>query len=297
MPPVGRVIAGQRRGEPGAQLVGDHDVQQRVERLATPGGGDLADGAAGRVGVLGGECLGDDQPVPLRQAAQHARLLRGRTLGEPATHLGVGERGQPLGHRQMHRVPPARQPVEHEAGQERQPDLHGLRQGERHHPAAALGGDFAGAQLPLVPIGVRRRDAQQVPVQRSVGGNRHVGEQRDVVVGEARQAAGDDRLERGARMVAEAGRQGNQFLPRRAAGRYRLPATVVVGRRLRGRQPERAGAQCVVKQRDHPLDLLRARIAADGIAAHRRQPKCRMANQEAGIDGDAAVEAGEPVTE
>ena len=82
-PPVGRVVTGQRRAPPGAQLVGDHDVQQRVERLATSGGGDLADAAARRVGVLGRERLGDEQPVPLGEAAQHARLLGGGALREP----------------------------------------------------------------------------------------------------------------------------------------------------------------------------------------------------------------------
>ncbi len=38
-------------------------------------------------------------------------------------------------------------------------------------------------------------------------------------------------------------------------------------------------------------------LAADGVAAHRGQPKRRMANQETGIDRDAAVEAVEPVAE
>ena len=52
-----------------------------------------------------------------------------------------------------------------------------------------------------------------------------------------------------------------------------------------------------MKHRDHSLDLLSRGLAADGVAAHRGEPKCRMADQEAGIDRDAAVEAAEPVTE
>ena len=154
-----------------------------------------------------------------------------------------------------------------------------------------------GAQLPLVPVRVRRRDAQQVPVQRPVGGNGHVGEQGEVVVGEARQAAGDDRLERGARMVTEGGRQRHQFVARRTARRHRLAGPVIVGRRLRGRQPESAGVQGVVQHGDHLLDLLWAGLAADGVAAHRGQPQRRVTDQETGIDGDPAVEAVEPVAE
>ena len=62
-------------------------------------------------------------------------------------------------------------------------------------------------------------------------------------------------------------------------------------------KPERAGGQRVVQQRDHLLDLLVGGLAADGVAAHRRQPKRRVTDQEAGVDGDTSIEPVEPVAE
>ena len=172
-----------------------------------------------------------------------------------------------------------------------------MRQRERDDAAAALRGDFRRAQLLFVPFGVPRRDAEDVPVERPVGGPRHVGEQRDLVVGEARQAAGDDRLELGARMRAHRCRQRQELLARRAARRHRLALAVVVGVRLRRRQPERTVGQRRTEQRGHLVDLLGRRLAADRVVAHRRQPNRRVADQEAGVDGRAPVEPRQPVAE
>ena len=147
------------------------------------------------------ERFDDDQPLPIGKAAKDSRLFRVGALVQTATHLGIGECLDPVGHRQVHRLAPARQPVEHEARQEGQPDLRRVRQRERDDAAAMLRGDFRCAQLLFVTFRIGRRDAEHVPVQRPVGRPRHVGQQRDVVVGEAGQAAGDDRLELGARMV------------------------------------------------------------------------------------------------
>ncbi len=295
--PVRLVVAERPRREPGSQLVGDHDVEQRVERLFASGLGDLSDGAAGRVGVLWGESLDEDQPFPIGKAAKDSGLLRVGTLVEPSAHLRIGERPHALGHRQVHGLPPAGQPVEHKAGQERQPDLRRVRQRERDDAAASFRGDFRCAQLLFVAFGVARRDAKDVPVQRPVGGPRHVGEQRDVVVGEARKAAGDDRLELGARVLVNGRRQRQEFLARRAARRHRLTLAVVVGVRLRRRQTERTVGQRGTEQRGHLLDLLGRRLAADRVVAHRRQPNRTVAHQEAGVDGRAPVEPCQPIAE
>ena len=52
-----------------------------------------------------------------------------------------------------------------------------------------------------------------------------------------------------------------------------------------------------MQQHDHPRDLRTAGFVADGIGAHRGQPQGRMTDQEARVDGDAAVQAGQPVAE
>ena len=75
--PARVVVARGRRQKHGAQLVGDDDVAQRVERRpARARLGDLADRRALERLVLGRERLDDREALPVREAAEHARVGR-----------------------------------------------------------------------------------------------------------------------------------------------------------------------------------------------------------------------------
>ena len=142
--------------------------------------GDVADRAAGRVVVLGGEGLDDLEPLPVREAAQDAGLLRVRTRVEAATHLGIGERAAAA------RAPAgASSPASPGSPSSTKPDRNDSRiciecgsvSATTRPPRSAA--TSPAAQLLLVPGRVRGRDAEHVPVERAVGGQRHVGDQVD----------------------------------------------------------------------------------------------------------------------
>ena len=76
-----------------------------------------------------------------------------------------------------------------------------LRQRERDDARAPRRGAGAGVELLLVHAA--RRDAEHVPVERTVGGDRHLGQEVDVVVAEPVEATGDDQLELRARVAVQ----------------------------------------------------------------------------------------------
>ena len=187
-PPVGGVVAERRGREPGAQLVGDHDVEQGVERLPTAGGGDLARHVRPVASAFcGGEGLDDDQPLPVAPGRAACRPppsgRRRRAGGVPPDRRARPNRsgtGRCIVSRQPG-SPSSTKPVRNDS---RIFMACGRVSATTRPPRSAA--TVGGAQLPLVPGRIGRRDAEQVPVERPVGGHRHVGEQGDLVVGEAR---------------------------------------------------------------------------------------------------------------
>ncbi len=90
-----------------------------------------------------------------------------RVLVEPAPGFGVGERAHSFLDRQGEGLPPARKPIEHEPGEERETDPHALGQGQGDDPAAL--GRGAAARVELAFVIAAGRDAEHVPVERAVG--------------------------------------------------------------------------------------------------------------------------------
>ncbi len=76
-----------------------------------------------------------------------------------------------------------------------------------------------------------------------------------------------------------------------------MALAVVVGVRLRRRQPQCTVAKRNTEQRGHLFDLLRRRLATHRVIAHRRQPNRTVAHQKTGVDGRAPVESCQPVAE
>ena len=133
----------------------------------------------------------------------------------------------------MQRLAPAGEPVEDEAGEERQPYPHLVWQRQRDEPAAALGDAVCCRELSLVVVHPGRRHSEHVPVDRAVGPGGHAREQVDVVVAEAVDAAGVDELQRRPRMLPRRRRERDELSRRGGARRHRPAGGVVVGRRLR----------------------------------------------------------------
>ena len=111
----------------GAQLVGDDDVEERVERrLALFLRRCRRSCRPSNARVSGVNAFDDLEALPAGEVREHAGLGGVGLLVEPGAHGRVGERADALGHRQRDGLAPARQAVEHEPGEEREPDLHAL---------------------------------------------------------------------------------------------------------------------------------------------------------------------------
>ena len=133
---VGRSREPARRPEPGAELVGDDDVEERIEGVLAPLGRDVGDAAAGVGAGLLGEGLDQLQDGPVGEAPQHARLVGRRPRGEPPADTVIAESPDPLGDREREDLPPARKAVERRPGEEAHPHAVARRQRQRDHPGA-----------------------------------------------------------------------------------------------------------------------------------------------------------------
>ena len=93
---------------------------------------------------------------------------------------------------------------------------------------------------------------------------------------------------------------GGEALHLGAAGgprRHGLAVPVVVRVHLRGREAERTVLERGVQRRLHGVDVRVGRGAADRPVAHDEAAQRRVADEEAGVDRDTAVEAAEPIAE
>ncbi len=195
-----RVVAPRRRHEHRAELVGDDDVEHRVERVGAALGGDVGDGAAREALVLGRKGLADLEPVPAQHGAEQAgvglgglSLRRRRTSGSARARIFSSSGSAIVGP----------QPG---SASKRNPDRK-LRWScitagtdEREDAAALLGGAIGRRELVAVRV-TPGPDDEHVPVQRPPRCRRHRGHERDVLVGERPDRR--DELERRAGMVAD----------------------------------------------------------------------------------------------
>ena len=94
------------------------------------------------------------------------------------------------------------------------PHPHEVGKRERDDVRALLRGAVARRELLLVDLH-RREAAEQVPVERTVGGERHVRHELDALGGDL--AHRRDELERGPGMVPHGPREGEELLARRRA--------------------------------------------------------------------------------
>jgi hypothetical protein len=163
----------------------------------------------------------------------------------------------------------------------------------RPPPPGAVGGQ----QLARDPCRDGGVDGQHVPVEGAPGGGGHVDEQLDLGVAELVQAAGHDRLDLGARVLAHGAAERDQFVARGVPGGDRPAVAVRVGGGLGGGQAPGALRHGLLQQRDHGVELGGRRGAADGVGAHHVAPQRAVADHEAGVDGGAAVEGVEVVAE
>ena len=138
--PVLVVQLGHRRSEAGPEPVGDHCVKQSVEGILSALHGNVAHASPLERRVRRVEGLCELELAPVGQIAEHPRLGRGRSLGQPLAHSRVGQRFQAVGDRERHGGTPIGETVQDGAGKERQPDGHGLGQGQGDYPRSLFRG-------------------------------------------------------------------------------------------------------------------------------------------------------------
>ena len=243
------------RPQPGAQAVGHDDVEQRVERLHAALVRHLAHASPSTPAFSGANV----SSMISRSHTARCRRIPASSDCAPASRrrrvVGIRQRRHALGRREGEDLAPARQAVEDGAVLEAQAHLHGVGQRQRHHGRPAGGGGRPGGQLAPGAVGVHGRDAEDVPVDRSVRQQRHGGQEVDVLLAEAVQAAGDDELDRGALVLAHGGGQALHLLPGRGARGHGLAVAVVVRVHLRGGEAERALLERGVQGRLHGVDV------------------------------------------
>ena len=224
------------RPQPGAQVVGDHHVEQRVEGVLARVADDVAHRPALVGGVGGTERLVDDQVLPPGQGADDAGLLRLRRGVEPgAARRGPTASGCARGRagRTSRRQPGRASRMAPWANDSRSFMVWGSVSATTVAPRAAAAVDAA--SWCSSPPGFMRRHPEHVPVGRTVGEQRQRGHELDLVLAEPVEAPGHDELEGGARVAATAPRTAP-----RAPGagartrRHGHAVAVVVGGGLRG---------------------------------------------------------------
>ncbi len=162
-------------------------------------------------------------------------------------------------------------------------------------PAAAAA--VRGRELAGGLVGGPRVDGQEVPVERTTSRRGHGHHQVDLVVAEGVEAAVGDVFERGPRMIADHLAE-RQHLPAvGVTGGDRVAVTVGVGPGLRRREPEAAGLDRLGQQRAHGGQLLVVRHLAGPLCAHHPAADGAVADQEAGVDAQIALEPSEVLAE
>ena len=234
------------------QAIGQHDVDQHVDRIGAALGGDVG-----------------DRPPDQRLRRRARARRRSRAARAARSRRARGEPLRPHPHGASRASPGRRSPVRRSSGlsatTSRQPGRSSsmrlarsrMRSGkrERDDVRACCGGVVARGELLLVDL--RGGEApEQVPVQRPVGRQRHVGHQLDAIGADL--AHRGDELERRPFVVAYRACERQELVVRRGAGRHRVAVAVGVRLAERRRHAERPARHRLVRERDHRRDLLRA---------------------------------------
>ena len=259
--------------------------------VAAPGGGDVADAAAlasafsaANVSTTSSrsQCARPrSTPASFDECAPSARRRRAR-----------GRRGRP-GARAPADAMISRQPGSPSSTKPERNDSRicmRLRQRERDDPAAAFGGDSSGAQLVSCPAGLAAVTPSTFQLSgRSAASDMSVSRSTSSSVKPLRQPAMiSSSVVPG--MVAHGRRKRDQLVARRAARRHRIAVAVVVGRRLRGREAHRARVEARRAARRPSARSARAGAGSPTASlAHHGAAQRRVADEEAGVDRDAAL--------
>ncbi len=236
---------------------------------------------------LGAERLEEHVAGPVADRSYRAF----RRLGEPVplgTRRRVAQLPQLLVDRERHQLVPAVQDVEHEATREVDAEPERVGQRQREHAPAPLGGDVAARELVLHVVPVLRVHLQQVPVERPVGGGAHVAHQLERLARELAHLR--DELERRAGELTDDAAQLDELVARRVSRRDGDARVVVVRRRPRRREPHPTGRDPEAQQALHLVELGGCRLARRRVVVHHDAAQRRMADEEAGVRHQRAVE-------
>ncbi len=167
------------------------------------------------------------------------------------------------------------------------PELQEVGERQSDHLRAPLGREVT--RFELLAVDVRGgHGTEQVPVERAIGGQRHVGHELHAVPRHL--ADPGDHAQGRAGVEADHPGQGHTLHERRRPGRDRHTVAVGVDVVRAGRQAERAGGERLGEQTLHGGEVYLARVVPRGGRAHDGPSQRRVAHQEAGVDAEPTFE-------
>ncbi len=297
LPRVG-VVVGRRRPEHRAEVVRDHDVEERVERLHAALGRDVADRPAAQALVLRRVGVADHVAAPPGEPAHDAGLRRSARAG-PSRPAPPGRGASRCARRRGARGSRASPGGGTSAQKLDEPHVHAdeRRHRERDDPTALRRGTCRRLELVLRVAPLARVDREHVPVERPARGGRHLRHEVHLGVVEAVEAAVGDELECRARVLAHDLAQREHLVGLRVPRRDGLAVAVGVRVGARRREAQPARLDRLVQQRAHLVELLGGRRPADGLRPHDPAPERAVPDEEPRVHAEGAVEAVEVLAE
>ena len=280
-----------RCAEAGVEFVGNCDVAQDVPRVATLRLRDVADHEASVLFVLGCDDVEDDLVRPVRQREHWVvRLLR--TCVQGVAGRLVTEERELLVARREHRPLPFGHRVEHESARQGQAHAEADGHGERDDLAALASRVVARGQLAEAIVVVALGDGHDVPVDRALRGDRHVGHEIDGPLVELGPDLRDD-LERRTGELSGDASELDELARGRVARRHHVAVGVVVGAGIGRGEPEATRAETVAEETLHGFELVGGRLARARVRTHDDAADRGVTHHEAEVDADVAVDAVE----
>jgi hypothetical protein len=294
--PGGVVVVGGQRPQDRLEVVLENDVDQRVEGILAPFGGDVLDHTALQALVGLREGVADLEAGEGGQPGQRPGLGGGQ-LGEQVANPALGQVLLLLIEGQAHDVLPARQQPQAAVGAKALGHAGQGGHGECDDGMALLGGASADLQLVQVLVGLAGVDGEHVPVE---GPLAHPGHLEDVVLlllGVAVETAVHDELERGALVLRDDGGQREHLVAVGEARRHRHAVAVGVGEGQRRGEAHPAGLDRAAQQ----LGPSPRSPRLWPRAGHRRRRRTGAApsgpTRNPGVDRHGTVEAVEEIAE
>ena len=284
--PVAGGVGRERVNERCTELVGHDDVEQHIEGGPVLLGRDVADHPA-LVALRRRRERLDDHHLPPFGEARKRRGGCGQGP-QPPPSFGAGQERKLLCRRQRHRLGPAVNGVQYEAGAEGVAKAVHAGQRQADNLAAGRTGEIGDVQPGKRLVSRPLRTDDEVPVHRPLGDDRHVDHQL-LCLGVPQTDAREELDGRPRKFAARLG-QGDQLCPRGMAGRHRLTGGVVVCRRQARRETQCSGPQAGPQQVPHPLDLFGSPLALARRLAHDDPPQGAVTHHEPGVDGERAVQ-------